>query len=648
MTEPSIIFSEVNQRQGVFTRRVFLMGGLTGIGLGALTGRLAQLQLIQNNTYRQMAEENQFNFRLTIPPRGLIVDRNNVALASNRPNFRVMVSRDSIKDVDKTLDSLATIIPLPPEKRSAIIRQIKNSPRFTPVAIADDLTWEEFAAINVRAPEFPGVTAEMGEARVYPFGGAFAHVIGYVAKASERDLESTGSERDALTLHPGFRIGKQGVEKALDLRLRGTAGGEKVEVDARGRVVRQDPRGDIAPVSGDEVQLSLDADIQNRALEVFGEESGAAVVMDCRTGDLLCMASAPSFDANRFVRGLSRPEYSALANYERRPLLDKVMTGTYPPGSTFKPMTAMALLEAGVDPDETVNCPGSWRFGGRTWRCWRPGGHGAQNMHNAIKNSCDCYFYQMSLRIGPDPIAQVSRAFGLGEIFDIGIPGQKKGIVPDRAWKKAYYKDPRQHVWYPGETPSYAIGQGYLNVNMLQLAVMTARLANGSKALHPRLIRSVGGVATPSGAEAPDLPFKKEHIEYVRAGMAAVANDTSGTAYRASQLGLGPIMMAGKTGSAQVRSYDGVTRNNAAVQWKLRDHGLFIAFAPYDDPRYAISVLVEHGSGGAVAAAPRAREIMRVALLKDPEILARIQEPLPTEPVEPPEVAIAAGPVVEE
>jgi penicillin-binding protein 2 len=631
MNEPSIFFNEVNERQGVFTRRVFLMGGLTGIGIGALTGRLAQLQLIQNEDYRQLSDKNQYNFRLIVPPRGLILDRNNVALASNRPNFRVLISRDSVKDVAGTLESLGQIIPLTPERRRAIERQVATTPRFTPVSVADDLTWEQFAAINIRAPELPGVTADMGEARVYPFGGAFAHVIGYVAKASKADLESTGSERNELTLHPSFRIGKQGVEKALDKVLRGRAGGQKVEVDARGRVVRQDPKGDVEPTPGAEVILTLDADIQNRALEVFGEESGAAVVMDCRTGDLLCMASSPSFDANRFVKGISQAEYSALANYERRPLLDKALTGTYPPGSTFKPMTALAALASGmIDPEWSVPCPGFWNFGGRTWRCWRKGGHGMQNMHNAIKNSCDVYFYQAALKIGPDRIAQAARAFGFGQTFEIGIPGQKKGIVPDRAWKKQYYKDPRQQVWFPGESPSYGIGQGYINVNMLQLAVMVARLANGKKALNPRLIKSIGGQATPSGAEVPDLPFSKEYLDIVRGGMAAVANDTNGTAYRASQLGLGPIMMAGKTGSAQVRSYDKVaSRSNEGIPWKLRDHGLFIAFAPYDDPRYAISVLVEHGKGGAVAAAPRAREIMRVALLKDPDILKRIQTPTP-------------------
>ncbi|PLR28401.1 penicillin-binding protein 2 [Caulobacter zeae] len=635
MSEPSIFFFEVNERQGVFHRRAFLLGGLAGAGLLTLTGRLAQLQLVEAQRYQKLSAGNQFNYRLVPPPRGLILDRNGVALASNRPNFRLMVIKEKGMDVEATLDDLGTLVPIDGTRRARLLREINNAPRKAPVVVMEDMTWEEFSRINIRAPELPNISADMGEVRVYPFGGAFAHVIGYVAKVSDRDVEAAKKDptQDQELLHnPGFRIGRQGVEKAFDLDLRGRAGAIKAEVDAQGRVVSLDPAGDIPATPGKEVRLTLDADIQNRALEVMGEESGAIVVMDIRNGDLLAMVSAPSFDANRFVKGLSGAEYRALSEYERKPLLDKAMTGTYPPGSTFKPTVGLAALAAGIDPNIRINCPGSWYYGGRTWRCWQKGGHGAQNMHDAIKNSCDIYFYQTALKIGPDAIATAARGMGFGEIFDIGIPGQKKGIVPDREWKKrAFKRNPANQIWFPGETPSYGIGQGALSVNALQLAVMTARLANGRKALNPRLIKSVGGVEQPSGADVPDLPFSKEHLDYVRGGMAAVANDVRGTAYRQSQLGLGDVQMAGKTGTAQVRSYDKAkSRNSASVQWKLKDHNLFVAFAPYDDPRYAVAVLVEHGGlGGATAGAPRAREVMRVALLKDPEIRARIERPMP-------------------
>ncbi|MDG2522293.1 penicillin-binding protein 2 [Caulobacter segnis] len=644
MGEPSIFFSEVNERQGTFHRRAFLMGGLTGIGLLTLGGRLAQLQLVEAQRYQKLSAGNQFNFRLAPPPRGLILDRNGVSLASNRPNFRLLVSRSKEMDVEKTVAELALLLPMDEARQKRVIRDINNSPRNAPVAVMEDMTWEEFSRINVRAPELPGVTADMGEVRVYPFGGAFAHVIGYVAKISDRDLKEAGPNPEPLLLHPGFRIGKQGVEKALDVQLRGKPGANKVEVDARGRVVRADPEGDIPSIPGKEVRLTLDADIQNRALEVMGDESGAIVVMDCRSGDILCMVSAPSFDANRFVRGLSGPEYRALADYERKPLLDKALSGTYPPGSTFKTMTALACLEAGINPEERVHCSGGWFFGGRTFHCW--GRHGSQNVHDAIKNSCDVYFYTMSLRVGPDRIAQVARAFGFGQTFDIGIPGQKKGTVPDREWKKrAFKRNPANQTWYPGETPSYAIGQGALAVNALQLCVMTARLANGKKALNPRLIKSVGGVERPHGDDVPDLPFSQEHLNIVRGGMAAVANDTGGTAYRQSQLGLGDVKMAGKTGTAQVRSYGAGSRKMTGVPWRFKDHNLYVAFAPYDDPRYALSVIIQHGGmGGATAGAPRAREVMRVALLKDPEVRARIERPLPMPELTPETTADGVAP----
>ncbi|MET0295183.1 MAG: penicillin-binding protein 2 [Phenylobacterium sp.] len=629
MPQTQIYFSDVNERQGAFHRRTFLIGGLAGVGVAALVGRLGYLQLMQSGRYQKLADSNQFNFKLMPAPRGLILDRNGVVLASNRPNFRLLVRREEDLDHAETLKVLANYVPIDESRHKRLVKEIGAAPRRVPVQVMEDMSWDQFSAINLRAPELPGVVADMGEVRVYPHGGAFAHVIGYVAKPIKDDLKKEGPNADPILLNPGFRIGRQGVEKALDVELRGKAGAQKVEVDANGREVRHDPQGDIPATPGKVVRLTLDVDVQTRAIEVFGEESGAAVMMDCRTGDLLCLASAPSFDANRFVRGLSGAEYRALAGYERKPLLDKALSGLYPPGSTFKTMTALAALDAGIDPEQRISCGGGWFFGGRFFHCHKRGGHGPQTMRDAIKNSCDVYFYQVALRIGPDQIAKAAKAFGFEQIFDIGIPGQKKGIVPSTAWKARYFKKtPENQKWYPGESLSYGIGQGALQVNALQLAVMTARLANGQKALNPRLIKSIGDHVLPAGSEAPDLPFKREHIDYVRAGMAAVT-DVGGTGYRASQLGLGDIMMAGKTGTAQVRNYSGGGSRGKGGDWKLRDHGLFVCFAPIDQPRYAMSVIVQHGMGGSTAAAPRAREIMRVALLKDPEIRARIEQPLP-------------------
>ena len=629
MSKPAIFLNEVNEKQGAFHRRALLLQGFAGLGLAALGARLGYLQLIEAQRYEKLSASNQFNFKLTPPPRGVITDRNGAVLASNRPNFRLLYARDKGLDTPWTITELSHFVPLDEQRQARLLKELSHTPRRVPVVVAEDMSWEQFSAINVRAPELKGVTADMGEVRVYPYGGAFAHVIGYVAKVNKEDLEAAGENPDPILLHPGFRIGKQGVERAFDMDLRGKPGAQKVEVDANGHEVRQDPDGDIPAVPGKQIQLTLDADVQLRAEEVFGAESGAAVMMDVRNGDVLCMFSGPSFDSNRFVRGLSGAEYRALAQYERKPLFNKALTATYPPGSTFKTMVALAALEAGVDPKRTYVCNGSWYFG-RLWHC--DAHHGVQDMKSAIATSCDIFFYQTALGLGPDRIAAVARKFGLGDIFDIGIPGQKKGLVPDTAYKRrAFKKDP---VWHPGETPSMGIGQGYTHLNPLQLCVMVSRIANGEKALHPRLIRSIGGVEQKGGAEWGDLTVDKGHLQFVREAMAAVT--TVGTAARVSDLGLGPIKMAGKTGTAQAYSYGGGRGAHGAVgEWRLRDHAWFVAFAPYDDPRYAVSVLVEHGGFGASAAAPRAREIMRVALLKDPEVRARIEHPLPERGIAP-------------
>ncbi len=622
-TKPAIFFEEVNERQGMFHRRAFLLGGLTSAGLVALGGRLAYLQVVQADRYRLLAEHNQFQFVLTPPPRGVIEDRYGVVLASNRADFRLLLAKQEHVDIEAVLNDLAKLIPMDDARRKRLAADFDDAPAKVPVAIMEDMSWEDFSRVNVRAPELPGVTADMGEVRVYPFGAAFAHVIGYVAKVGARDVSKTGPNADPILLNPGFRIGKQGVEKAYDLNLRGTPGARKVEVDVKGRVVRHDAAGDVAAAAGATIRLTLDADIQNRAIEVFGEDSGAAVMLDCRSGDILCLYSAPSFDANLFVKGLTGPEYQALSTHERKPLFNKALTATYPPGSTFKTMVALAALEKGIDPTAIHVCNKAWAWGGRVWHCDKA--HGAVNMHDAISNSCDIYFYQTALAVGPDRIAVMARHFGLGETFDIGLPAheQKPGLVPDTDYKRRTFKhDP---IWHPGETPSMGIGQGYVSVNALQLAVMTSRLANGVKALQPRLIHSIGDVIQPSGAQAADLPVAKEHLQFVRDAMASVV--TSGTAAGSANLGLGPIKMAGKTGTAQSHGYGAGSRNMAHAAWAMRDHAWFIAFAPFDDPRYALSVLVEHGGFGAAAAAPKARELLRVALLKDSQVRARIVEP---------------------
>jgi penicillin-binding protein 2 len=648
--EPSIFFDEVNERQGVFHRRTFLLGGLAGAGALALVGRLADLQVVEGTRYSTLSASNQFNFRIVPPPRGRILDRNGVEIATNRPDFRVLIRRDETKDVPASLDKISTLLPITEDKKRQLIHEVAITPKSTPVFIANGLSWDEFSRVNVRAPELPGISAEMGEARFYPFGGAFSHVIGYVSKVSEGELQeaeaAAGGKQDPLMHHPGFRIGKQGVEKALDLQLRGKPGGQKVEVDSAGRVVRANSEGDIKPVPGSDVVLTLDADIQNRALEVFGVESGAAVMMDCRTGDVLCLLSAPSFDANQFVGGAPYAYYHALAEYDHKPLLNKALAGLYHPGSTFKTLVAMACLENGFDPKRTFTCVGPWQFGNHTFHCDKH--HGTLNMHEAIARSCDTYFFNASLSVGPDRMAAMARRFGLGQAFDIGIPGQKKGLVPDTAWKKAYFKNnPANQKWFAGETPSMGIGQGATTVNALQLCTQAARIANGKIAVNPRLIHSIGGVIQPSGAASGELGVDPEHMAFIQKAMWSVCNEPGGTGFEGghpADLKLGSVVMAGKSGTAQDHSYNGghgVKGTHGA--WALRDNAWFISYAPADDPRYALAILVEHGGFGAEASVPRSREIMKVALLKDPEVRKRIEVPLPDFHAKPPAMPDAAA-----
>jgi len=633
--EPSLFLDDVNERQGMFQRRAIVFGALGAAGLAALGGRLAQLQLFESTRYRALSEHNQFVFVLSPPPRGLILDRNGLVLASNRPDFRLLLAADEKTDVDAVLADLAKLLPLDDAQIQRVKDLVEDAPRKAPVAIVEDMSWDEFSRVNVRAPELPGVTADMGEVRVYPYSASFAHVLGYVAKVSAADVSKTGPNSDPILLNPGFRIGKQGIEKTYDLDLRGRPGAKKVEVDVKGRVVGHDPAGDVPPTPGAAIKLTLDADIQNHALEVFGEESGAAVMMDCRNGDVLCLLSAPSFDANGFVKGWTRPEYKALAEYDRKPLYNKALTANYPPGSTFKTLAALAALENGFDPGRVYVCGGVWNYGGRPWHCDKA--HGALNLHDAIKQSCDIYFFQAALTLGPDRLARMARSFGLGQKYDIGVGDQRAGLVPDAAYKRRAF--PRDPVWHAGETPSYGIGQGYLSVNALQLCVMCARLANGGVALNPRLIHSIGDVVQPSGASAPALSVSQDHIAFVRDAMVAVVE--SGTAAKVAKLDLGDIHMAGKTGTAQSHTYAAGSHGAHGAQgaWSQRDHAWFIAFAPHDAPRYAMSVLVEHGGFGADAAAPKAVEIMRRALLKDPEIRDRITRPPPAPPKPPMESA---------
>jgi penicillin-binding protein 2 len=496
------------------------------------------------------------------------------------------------------------LLELPPEEVDRIREGVQAAAGFQPVPVAEHLSFEKFAAVSLRLPELPGVSPLRAFSRYYPEGAAVGHLLGYVGTPNREEYEE--ENENPLLLAPGFKIGKEGLEQVMEQRLRGRPGAARVEVTARGRLVRE--LRTLPDVSGPPLHTTIDAGLQSFAARRLGEESGACVVMECATGNLLCLASMPAYDPNSFSDGISHTEWEMFRADERKPLLNKALNALYPPGSTMKPAVAMALLEAGIDPEERVNCPGGYQLGNRFFRCL--GRHGGMNMHTAIARSCNTYFYAMGRRIGFDRVAPVARALGLGERFDLPVVSQSYGTIPDSEWKRRRHgEDPDLFLradWTESDTLNASIGQGYVILNPLQLATMAACIASG-KRVRPRLL-------VREGTEPQDFPFDAQHFATVRAGMDEVVNG-HGTAGR-SRLPFPDIRMGGKTGTAQVRRIAAGQRGQGG-DWKYRDHGLFVFFAPVDRPLYAGAVVIEHGMGGSRAAAPVAKDVITYLFDKD-------------------------------
>lgn len=575
--------------QNAYDRRALVIGGLQGaVGL-LLAGRVAWISLAQNEKYTLASESNRVNLTLLSPRRGAILDRNGAPLASNRADFRVDIVPDRLEDADGTLAELGRLLKLSDVRIKDLKDKLDKAHGYQPVEVASGLDWDSFAAISVRLPNLPGVLAQRSFSRWYPTGPSVGHLIGYVGPASAEDYQK---ERNPLLITPGFKIGKDGLEKRFEQNLRGTPGARRVEVTAGGKFVRDLEMREDLP--GQPLRLTINAPLQDYAARRLGLESGAVVVMDCLTGDLLAMASMPSYDPNSFADGIGRIEWKMLSEDDHVPLRNKVLRGLYPPGSTVKPGVAMAFLEAGLDPDESVFCGGGLRVGNRVFGCWNRRGHGSVNMAKGIYQSCDVYFYHFAQRIGMDPIAAMMRRLGLGHKFDLPVVGQSYGTVPDPAWKERKYGKP----WATFDTVNATIGQGYMLVNPLQQAVMAARIASG-RMLQPRLLMDK------PVADAPSMGFSQEHLDYVHKAMSDVVNGP-GTAGRA-RLPVPDVLLAGKTGTAQVVGLN--ISDGKSGPWKYRDHGHFIAYAPFDKPRYACAVVVEHG-GGSGSAYPIARDVM--------------------------------------
>ncbi|HYH39700.1 MAG TPA: penicillin-binding protein 2 [Azospirillum sp.] len=620
---PRLSSERDTDRYRSFTRRMLVLGGLKVGLLSTLAARLYYLQVVQSAKYTMLAEENRISLRLIAPSRGPITDRFGVPLAMNQQNYRVVVVSERTKNIPETLDKISQVVPLTDGDRRRVMREMQRKRRFVPVTVRENLTWEQVATLEMNMPDLPGAAIDVGEIRYYPFAEATAHILGYVGAVAEAELNG-----DPVLSLPGFRIGKGGLEKFHEKNLRGTAGTSQLEVNAVGRVIRELSRDEGQP--GREVQLTIDIGLQQFCQKRLSEEqSAAAVVMDVHTGAIYALASHPTYDPNQFTMGISAELWEELLSNPTTPLTNKAVAGQYPPGSTFKPVVALAALEAGlVGPKHSVFCPGWMELGDHRFHCWKKGGHGSVDMVGALRDSCDVFFYDLARRLGVDRIAEMAQRFGMGHASGLDLPHERPGLIPTREWKKKALNQP----WTQGESLIASIGQGYVLATPLQLATMTCRLANGGHAVRPHLTKQIKGVATET-THWPSLGVKKENLDVVLAGLNAVTNVQGGTAYKARITEPG-FEMAGKTGSAQVRRITMAERStgvkkNEQLPWRERDHALFVAYAPVHAPRYAIGLIVEHGGGGSTAAAPIARDILLETQKRDPGRAAVADAPDP-------------------
>ena len=611
---------EVSQR-GITRRGLILGSGMAGIA-AVLGYRMHFLQIDQSEQFRLLANENRINIRLIPPTRGRIFDRNGRIAADNIPNYRITIVREDAGDVDKVIYRLSRLIELDPHELEKARNDLKKRRADTPITLTDHASWEDISRVAVNAPALPGIVLEVGLTRHYPLGPDYAHLIGYVGPVSDNDLELVDAP-DALLFIPQFHIGKIGVENMIEDTLRGKAGTSHIEVNAAGRSMRELSRVENKP--GSDIQLTIDTNLQSYASARLEGHSAAAAVIDTNTGDILACVSSPSFDPNLFVRGISNSDYNALLNSKYRPLPNKPIQGIYPPGSTFKMVTALAALEDGkLGFTEKIHCPGHAEISGRRFHCWKSGGHGSVNLHRSLVESCDVFYYNISLRIGIEKIAKMARRLGLGERYDLPLTSVAKGLIPSKDWKLAN----RDDSWKIGDTVNSSIGQGYVLASPLQLAVMTARIASG-RALKPRIIKSIDGKEQPV-MPGEDIGIGKDSLKAIRMAMYETSNNRRGTAY-GSRVIMDEFRLAGKTGTSQVRNISSAERKSDVIKnedlpWEKRDHALFVSFAPYENPRIAIAVIVEHGGSGSRSAAPIARDIALQALYEDDPPLAAYPE----------------------
>jgi penicillin-binding protein 2 len=603
-----------------FRSRLTIAGGFVLLCFGLLFARFVWLQVIQHDYYRTRAEDNRISLVPIVPNRGLIVDRNGVILARNYSAYTLEITPSKLKGgLDATIDELAQVIDIQPKDRKRFKKLLEESKNFESLPIRTRLTDEEVARFTAQRYRFPGIDIQARLFRQYPFGAYASHLLGYIGRVNDKDLALIEEKEQDANYRGTDHFGKTGLEQHYEFDLHGVSGFEQVEVDAGGRAVRTMAR--TAPIAGNNLTLTLDAKLQEIAEKAFGDRRGALVAIEPATGGILALVSMPNYDPNLFVDGITTPDWDELNNSPDKPMVNRALNGAYPPGSTFKPYMALAALTYGKrTPGQVIFDPGFYNFGNHQFRDDKKGGHGSVDMYKSIVQSCDTYYYMLANDLGIDNIANFMRQFGFGQKtgVDIGYSGQgeSEGVLPSQEWKKRRFKKPEQQKWYAGETISIGIGQGYNAYTPIQLAQAMAALASNGVVFRPHLVHEI--TDTRSGDKTPvepkplrTIPLKPEHIDAIKAAMVGVNKE--GTGARAFA-GAGYVS-AGKTGTAQVFSLKGAQYKEGGVKKELRDHALFIAFAPADQPKIALAVLVENGGFGAQAAAPIARQVLDYYLL---------------------------------
>ena len=608
-------FDEPEQELSQFRRRVLVAGAFVMLCFVVLAARFAWLQVSRFDYYHTRAEDNRIALVPIVPNRGLITDRNGVVLARNYAAYTLEITPSSLKNVDETIDALAEIVDIQPKDRRRFRKILDESKNFESVPIRTRLTDEEVARLIARRFQFPGVEVNARLFRDYPNGSLASHFLGYIGRINDRDLKRIEEREQEANYRGTDHIGKIGLEQSYEAELHGITGFEEVEVDAGGRAVRLLRR--TAPVAGNNLVLTVDLELQKVAEEAFGNRRGAMVAIEPGSGAVLALVSAPGFDPNLFVDGISTQDWEALNNSPDHPLLNRALNSSNPPGSTFKPFMALAALTTGKrTAQQAISDPGYFDFGGHRFRDDKVGGHGLVNMYQSIAQSCNTYYYKLAADMGIEQIAAFMSRLDFGSRTGIDLEGESSGVLPSPDWKKRRFKRPEQQKWYAGETISVGIGQGYNAYTPLQLAHATATLAAGGVVFKPHLVRYVEDVRSGERrmiepAPVANLGLKPEHLAEIRRAMIGV--NLEGTGRRAFA-GV-PYLVAGKTGTAQVYSLRGGRYKASEVRERLRDHSLYIAYAPAEAPKIALAVLVENGGFGASAAAPIARQVLDYYLL---------------------------------